>query len=669
MRFRLAAIWRLVLFLVLASSPALAEDMPDERPFLRIEAGLHTGTIKRIGVSADGRLLATASYDKTVRLWDLPSGTLTRVFRLPLGDGDDGKIYAGALSPDGRLLAAGGWDAHWRDHAQPIEMFVYVYDTRSGKLAARLGPLPEVIFDLAFSPDGQWLATGLANSNGIRLWSVEAGLSGTGWADRDYAAAVYGIDFDRRGHMVTTSYDGFVRRYGLPAPEAEPGDLQPALKRKAPGGDAPYGIAFSPDGRRLALGYSGQPMISLLDGASLRPLAGKHVDTSFALDGDFASVAWSADGEQLFGSGSYDDGTGTNPVMVWGDGGAGAPRALDGPLDTILDLASLPDGGVAWAAGDTSLGAFPGEGENVLKLLPVQADMRDKRSEYFWASGDGAAVRFGLQNFAGDPWVFDTQQLTFVASPEIPEGFINAITDRLKVENWINDEAPTLDGQKLGIDEFETSRSLAIAPDGQSFFIGSEWSIYQFDAQGKQLQRLVVPAIAWGVNLSADGTILIVAYGDGTIRWYEAATGKELLAFFAHVPDKRWVAWTPSGYYAASPGGEDLIGWHLNGKTWDDPVEFYGASRFRERFYRPDIVKLVLRTRDEATAVAEANAAGSRKIEDLFEAKDLPPVIEIIADPRGIETEQEDVELHYRVRTPSGRKVTKAHHAADGIRQ
>ena len=65
--------------------------------------------------------------------------------------------------------------------------------------------------------------------------------------------------------------------------------------------------------------------------------------------------------------------------------------------------------------------------------------------------------------------------------------------------------------------------------------------------------------------------------GDGTIRWYRASDGAELLAFFVHVPDKRWIAWTPSGYYAASPGGEDLIGWHVNGKTWDAPVDFFPA--------------------------------------------------------------------------------------------
>jgi hypothetical protein len=140
------------------------------------------------------------------------------------------------------------------------------------------------------------------------------------------------------------------------------------------------------------------------------------------------------------------------------------------------------------------------------------------------------------------------------------------------------------------------ARSLAIAPDAQSFVLGAEWSLRRFDKAGNQIWEKPVPSVAWGVNLAREGRLILAAYGDGTIRWHRAADGEELLALFIHVPedpnaDKRWVLWTPEGYYTASPnGGEDLIGWHVN-RGLDQAADFYPAETFRSTFHRPDLVQ------------------------------------------------------------------------------
>jgi hypothetical protein len=56
----------------------------------------------------------------------------------------------------------------------------------------------------------------------------------------------------------------------------------------------------------------------------------------------------------------------------------------------------------------------------------------------------------------------------------------------------------------------------------------------------------------------------------------------------------------------ASPGGQGLIGWHVN-RGWNEAADFFPVDRFREQFNRPDIIKLVLGITDEETAIVEAN--------------------------------------------------------------
>src|ERR1035438_855726 len=82
---------------------------PPSAPYLRIETGIHTAPIRRIDTDAAGRFLVTASEDKTARVWDLQTGNLLKVLRPPQGDGDEGKLYAAAISPDGATVAVGGY--------------------------------------------------------------------------------------------------------------------------------------------------------------------------------------------------------------------------------------------------------------------------------------------------------------------------------------------------------------------------------------------------------------------------------------------------------------------------------------------------------------------------------------------------------------------------------
>ena len=129
-------------------------------------------------------------------------------------------------------------------------------------------------------------------------------------------------------------------------------------------------------------------------------------------------------------------------------------------------------------------------------------------------------------------------------------------THGLDIRDWRNNYKPTLNGKPLSLRQYEMSRSLAIAEDRSRFVLGTEWYLHLFDPQGKELWNnpKPVPGVAWAVNLSGDGRFVVAALGDGTIRWYAARDGKERLALFVHPDAKRWVLFTPEGFYDASPG-------------------------------------------------------------------------------------------------------------------
>ena len=82
---------------------------PPENPFVRIEIGQHTALINKLSLDIKGNFVATASDDKTVRLWSLSDGTLLDTLRVPIDSGLEGALYAVAISPDGRSLVTAGY--------------------------------------------------------------------------------------------------------------------------------------------------------------------------------------------------------------------------------------------------------------------------------------------------------------------------------------------------------------------------------------------------------------------------------------------------------------------------------------------------------------------------------------------------------------------------------
>jgi WD40 repeat protein len=642
------AIFFLLLALLVGAEPALGLAT---RPVLRIEPGAHTAPIWKIATDREGRWLVTASEDKTVRVWDVASRRLVRTLRPPVGD-ERLRLYAVAMSPDGELVATGGgWTAGAGESNN-----VYVFRREDGTVLQRVGAAGEQTLALAWSPDGRYLAAA-ADRGQLTVYRVPG--FAAGGQDARCRSRSSSVDFNRAGRLVTACDDGRLRLY-----EVSEGRVQLLATAQAPGGTLPRDARFSPDGTRIAVAYSDSRRISVLRADTLTldlapDIAG--VDSGF-----LSSVAWSGEGGFLFAAGSWRVG-GLARIRRWSGAGAGAYSDRATSLDAIRDLVALPKGGLAsvaqtWPALDVDDAVGRGRrfGRRSIANLADREKLR--------VSADGMHVAFDYWGHSGVHGHFD-QALRVVASGEPPDHLRAPRTAAAGLEfapsDWQDTATPKLRGQPLAISRGEIARSLAIAPDGQRFVLGSTWYLRLFDRDGKVLWEVDPPGIAWGVNITGDGRYVVAAFGDGTIRWYAIADGAQRLALFPHPDGKRWVLWTPSGYYDSSPGAEDLIGWHVN-RGPDDAADFFPASRLRSVFYRPDVVGRVLVAGSETEALRRANEERGRPPSVSTVLGHLPPVVEILAPSSGQRVSRSPVIVKFGVRTTADAPVTEIRVRANG---
>lgn len=474
--------------------------------------------------SPDGEHLVVGSGE--LHHWNLT----TRTSRPLLDDREYGSFGTATFSPDGKELA-----------------MVVSYPTRSltvGLAVLRLDGGEAFVPALGrrhgvgmvrpvYSPDGKWLAA--AHGSEVMLWD-RVTRQRVPLPDAQ-GKPVWSVALSPDGRVLaTSSYDRTTRLW-----DPATGELKKTLPVPA------QALAFSHDGRWLGLAGDQVQLYDVRAGTLLPPL-GKAPGTPDAL-------AFSPDGKWLAVGSAYD------APRIWNV----ATRAAGPPLSgRSAALVFSPDGSILAAAGLEDSGT-------VLQVWSTRT----------WASPRRLPVHQG----ARPALAFSPDGRTLVSGGDLDH----------QLRAWDTRDWSSI--RKL--EELPRSaQTLRYLPDGKTVAVLTwqfDTEIFLWEPRTGVRKRTLFQSrelSARTMELSRDGKRLFLGTLDGSILVLDVTTGRQLATLHPAASENGagesgWVAFTPEGYYAASPGAESFLFWKVDGKL-------QSPSELQAQFRRPDRLRAAL---------------------------------------------------------------------------
>jgi WD40 repeat protein len=539
----------------------------------------HQDAVWSVNFSPNGQLLASASRDKTVKIWRVRDGQEITTFR-----GYKNWVACVSFSPDGQRVASVGWDGTlklWDLQGRELKSF----PTHGAPVMA-----------ISFRPDGKAIAT--ASRDGTaRVWSLDGEeltvLRGhQNWvmyvtfsrdgqtiatASRDKTAklwnakgeellalkghedAVTGVVLSRDGQTIaTSSLDRSLRLWN------RQGDRLQILQGHTDGVSA---LNFSPDSRFLASGSDDRTVrLWSLEGLTAQQRSSEnHFQKAIIWHDRWGKeaiwgVSFSPDGRSIGTTGRY------TLAKLWTP--MGRERVtLQGHGDTVRSLQFSPDGQkILTASKDKTVKLWNARGQ---LLLTFKGHLADVRSASF--SPDGQTIASASWDTTAKLWNLKGQELATLRGHKgglrsvrfSPDGEIIATTSEdntVKLWNRQGKELATLQGHQGGV------LALTFSPDGQIIATTSaDKTIKLWNRQGQALKTLTGhTGEVNAASFSPDGQVLATACEAAYIYLW-SRNGELLQVLGGHPSGIRSLSFSPDGEtLASSDATGNVVLWHLD---------------------------------------------------------------------------------------------------------